>query len=508
MNDNWLVQKGIFRFLILNLLIAIAYAIAVKLSYEFATVPGRIASVWFPSGLTLALVYLLGNRVLLGIASGSILAISLELLRIEQSISIFNFLLINVACALGNCLQPLIATYLIKKFAKHKNIFSHVDTVLLYVVAAIFSPIVSATIGITSFCLAGLVLWNNYCISWLTWWIASAIAHLIFTPTILLYKKFQKVEARLNPWEVGLVTISILLVSWVGFRHGYRVEYLLLPILIWTVSRCGKFFASFLVSVVSLIAIFSSVQGYQFCNNSSPNGSLLLLQSFMAVFALTSLIVSAVTDERTEAQLLLVQSIENLESQVIERTAKLQQSETSLKQANLELEKLVNLDGLTQIANRRCFDDRLRFEWERLSREQQPLSLLLLDVDYFKRYNDCYGHQIGDDCLKAIAQALEKTLYRPADLLARYGGEEFVVIVPNTDLNGAIIVAEQLRSAIANLEIPHHHSDISNMVTASVGITSLIPSPKQKSSTLIAQADVALYRAKQQGRNQAIVFDQ
>ena len=261
------------------------------------------------------------------------------------------------------------------------------------------------------------------------------------------------------------------MVIWVSFGHGYRLEYLLLPILIWTVSRCGKFFASLLVSVVSLIAIFASVQGYGFYNKASPNESILLLQSFMATFALTSLILSAVIDERTEAQLLLMQSIENLESQVIERTAKLQQSETSLKQANLELEKLINLDGLTQIANRRCFDDRIKFEWERLSREQQPLSLLLFDIDYFKCYNDCYGHQLGDECLKSIAQALEQTLYRPADLVARYGGEEFVAILPNTEINGAIIVAEEMRMAIANLKIPHQNSDISNMVTVSIGIT-------------------------------------
>ena len=635
MNRHSLLRKGTFRFLILNLIVAIAYTIGVSLSHKFATLPGAVASVWFPSGMTLALVYLLGNRVLLGIAGGSILAISLELLQIDAPISIFYFLLINVACALGNCLQPLIATYLIKRFAKHKNIFSHIDTVLLYIIAAIFSPIVSATIGMTSLCLAGLVPWNNYGISWLTWWIASAIAHLIFTPTILLYKKFQKFEHHLNPREVGLMLVSLLLVSWASFRYSYRVEYLLLPILIWTVGRCGKFFASLLVSVVSLIAIFASVHGYGFCNKSSPNESLLLLQSFMAVFALTSLILSAVIDERTEAQLLLMQSIENLEYTVNQRTrelietkaqlsgfftsapvgmgivdhqlryiqvnqvlaemnhksidehlgenlqeiipnispiaerfhtqvlktgevllnqeisstvadksagiqtwlasffpifnvdnipycvgfvvieisdrkkaeADMQYAESMLRQANLELEKLVNLDGLTQIANRRCFDDRIRFEWERLSREQQPLSLLLFDVDYFKDYNDCYGHQVGDDCLKAIAQALEQTLCRPADLVARYGGEEFVAILPNTDLDGAIVVAEQIRSAIANLEIPHQNSDISDMVTVSIGVTSLIPSPNQKSSTLIKQADVALYSAKQQGRNRAIVFD-
>jgi diguanylate cyclase (GGDEF)-like protein len=188
--------------------------------------------------------------------------------------------------------------------------------------------------------------------------------------------------------------------------------------------------------------------------------------------------------------------------------ADMQYAESMLRQANLELEKLVNLDGLTKIANRRCFDNRLEREWQRLSREQQPMSLLLLDIDYFKRYNDCYGHQLGDDCLNAIAQALEQTLYRPADLVARYGGEEFVTILPNTDLDGAFRVAEQIRGAIANLEIPHQNSDISDIVTVSIGVTSILPSPQQKSSTLIKQADIALYSAKQQGRNRAIVFDQ
>ena len=505
MKSNWLLQRRVGQFIILNLLIAIGYAIGVNLSLNFTTLTGGVASVWFSSGMTLALVYLLGDRVFLGIAGGSVLAIAPPMLEIY---SIFNVVLVNAACICANVLQPWLTTYIIKKFARHKDIFSHIDSVLLYVIAAFFSPTVSATFGITSLYWTNMIKWEDYGISWLTWWIASALAHLIFTPTILLYKKFHKIEHRVNIWEFGLVLTSLLLVIWVSFGHGYRLEYLLLPILIWTVSRCGKFFASLLVSVVSLIAIFASVQGYGFYNKASPNESILLLQSFMAVFALTSLILSSVIDERTEAQLLLMQSIENLESQVIERTAKLQQSETSLKQANLELEKLINLDGLTQIANRRCFDDRIKFEWERLSREQQPLSLLLFDIDYFKCYNDCYGHQLGDECLKSIAQALEQTLYRPADLVARYGGEEFVAILPNTEINGAIIVAEEMRMAIANLKIPHQNSDISNMVTVSIGITSLIPSPQQKTSTLIKQADIALYNAKQKGRNRAIVFDE
>ena len=636
MKGNWLLQKGFFRFLILNLLVAIAYAIGVALSHKFATLPGVVASVWFPSGITLALVYLLGNRVLLGITVGSILATSLLLLRIDPPISIFSLLLINISSFISNCLQPLISTYLIKKFAKHKNIFSHVDTVLLYIIAALFSPIVSATIGITSICLEGLVPWNNYGINWLTWWIASSLAHLIFTPTILLYEKYRKLKYRPNIWEGGLVLICLLLISWVSFGYGYRLEYLLLPLLIWIVNRFGKFFASLFVSVVSLIAIFASVQGYGFYNKASPNESLLLLQSFMAVFSLTSLILSATIDERTEARELLKQTVENLEYTVNQRTEELIESkaqlsgffrsspvgmgivdhqlryiqvnqvladmnyraidehlgktlqevvpeisamaeglyrqvlktgkillnqeissatrdksagiktwltsffpifnvdnipycvgfvvieisdrkkaeadmkyaESMLRQSNLELEKLVNLDGLTQIANRRCFDDRLGIEWQRLSRERQPIALLLFDIDYFKRYNDCYGHQFGDDALKRISKIVEQTLYRPADLVARYGGEEFVVILPNTDLEGAFRVAEQIRGAIASLEIPHQNSDVSNMVTVSVGVTSLLPNPQQKPSTLIKQADIALYNAKQQGRNRAIVFDE
>ena len=186
----------------------------------------------------------------------------------------------------------------------------------------------------------------------------------------------------------------------------------------------------------------------------------------------------------------------------------MQYAESLLRMANLELEKLVNIDGLTQIANRRCFNDRLEFEWERLCREQKSLSLILFDIDYFKRYNDCYGHQVGDDCLSAIAQTANQILCRPADLVARYGGEEFVIVLPNTDLDGAIIVAEQIRKAVLELNISHQNSDISDTVTISLGITCLLPCSAQKSTILIKQADMALYRAKHEGRNRSIVFSE
>jgi diguanylate cyclase (GGDEF)-like protein/PAS domain S-box-containing protein len=183
----------------------------------------------------------------------------------------------------------------------------------------------------------------------------------------------------------------------------------------------------------------------------------------------------------------------------------LREAEYNLRLANQELEKLVNIDGLTQIANRRCFDHRLEQEWQRLYREQEFLSLLLFDVDYFKRYNDAYGHLLGDECLIKIAQSVQQVIFRPADLLARYGGEEFVVILPNTDIDGTMVIAQRIHTAIQDLAIPHQASKVSNIVTISIGISSLIPTSELSPSNLIEQADQALYRAKQQGRNQSVL---
>ncbi|MEG4571564.1 diguanylate cyclase [Microcoleus sp. N3A4] len=158
-------------------------------------------------------------------------------------------------------------------------------------------------------------------------------------------------------------------------------------------------------------------------------------------------------------------------------------------------------DGLTQVANRRCFDERLQSEWHRLMQAKQQLSLIMLDVDYFKRYNDCYGHQAGDTCLVKVAKAAAAAVKRSADLFVRYGGEEFAAILPNTDAAGAIAVAESMRQAIRDLAIPHEQSDVSAIVTASMGIASMVPGSGTSPDELIALADRALYDAKRQGRD-------
>ena len=180
------------------------------------------------------------------------------------------------------------------------------------------------------------------------------------------------------------------------------------------------------------------------------------------------------------------------------------QIEITLKKANLRLTYQANIDSLTQIANRRKFDEYIAQEWSRCAREREFLSLILCDVDYFKAYNDTYGHQAGDHCLYEVAKAIERALKRPADLAFRYGGEEFAIILPHTEARGAVTVAEDIHGQVRDLQIPHVSSEVSNAVSMSIGISSVIPDLKTSLNALISAADDALYDAKVRGRNRII----
>ncbi|MBE9048695.1 diguanylate cyclase [Pleurocapsales cyanobacterium LEGE 10410] len=180
------------------------------------------------------------------------------------------------------------------------------------------------------------------------------------------------------------------------------------------------------------------------------------------------------------------------------------QIEITLKNTNNLLAYQANIDSLTQISNRRRFDEYISQEWSRCAREQEYLSLILCDVDYFKAYNDTYGHQAGDDCLYEVAKAIERAVKRPADLAFRYGGEEFAVILPHTESQGAMKVAADIHQQIQDLQILHVSSEVDNIVSISLGVSSLIPDAASSPHALISAADNALYDAKIQGRNRII----
>lgn len=178
-----------------------------------------------------------------------------------------------------------------------------------------------------------------------------------------------------------------------------------------------------------------------------------------------------------------------------------------LEDSNKVLERLSVTDGLTGIANRRYFDVAIEHELLRSARERSQLSLVFIDIDFFKGYNDAYGHVNGDNCLTRVAITLKTTLKRPADLVARFGGEEFAVLLPETDLNGAVVLAESMRKEVAELNIAHIKSNAASHVTISLGVASTVPG-KCSSTALIEMADKALYQAKENGRNRVKIMEE
>jgi diguanylate cyclase (GGDEF)-like protein len=197
----------------------------------------------------------------------------------------------------------------------------------------------------------------------------------------------------------------------------------------------------------------------------------------------------------------LTQQLQQQNQQLQQQAIALEQARHEAETANQALQQVAYVDSVTAIANRRRFDEHLRTEWQRLARDKEPLSLILCDIDYFKFYNDYYGHQAGDICLKDVAQTMDRVMKRAADLVARYGGEEFAIVLPNVRLKGAVHIARLIQMEIRHLEIPHAKSQVSPNVTLSLGISSRIPNVEQQPESLITAADRALYQAKAQGRN-------
>lgn len=276
--------------------------------------------------------------------------------------------------------------------------------------------------------------------------------------------------------------------------------------------------------VILLDIIMPGIDGFETCRRLKAHPSTQDIPvMFMTALSQTAVIVKGFQlgavdyiTKPTQQEIILARvtthlTIQKLKANLQAQNAQLQQeieqrqrAEAALQQANQELQRLATLDGLTQVANRRQFDASLNKAWQILVREQLPLSLLLCDVDFFKLYNDSKGHQAGDECLQQVAQAMKHTAKRPADLVARYGGEEFAVILPNTNGEGALKVAEKIRLSIKALSIPHPKSSISEYVTLSLGASSTIPCPGGSPENLIMVADQGLYQAKESGRDRTV----
>ncbi|MBY0453770.1 MAG: diguanylate cyclase [Burkholderiaceae bacterium] len=233
-----------------------------------------------------------------------------------------------------------------------------------------------------------------------------------------------------------------------------------------------------------------AAQAFEQETSGHDNGTQALLKMIGKLYH----VLSSQNAELAQANLLL-------EDRVAQRTQELACANDELQAANTRLEAFSRTDGLLQIANRGYFNDRLQQASAQAVRQQKPMALLMIDVDFFKRYNDSYGHQAGDACLQAVARAVQQAVHRSTDLVARYGGEELAVILPDTDTATAAAIAVRVVAAVAALGLEHKASDAAPHVSISVGVTSQVPTDDDAATTLLARADKALYRAKHTGRN-------
>jgi diguanylate cyclase (GGDEF)-like protein len=226
------------------------------------------------------------------------------------------------------------------------------------------------------------------------------------------------------------------------------------------------------------------------------------------LYALSILIVLAIVAGGYRLRIWRAKMRENKTSRLLEERLRLLELRTQqLEKANQDLHRLSYVDELTGIANRRRFEEAFDLEWRRACRAGAALSLIMIDADFFKSFNDAYGHQRGDDCLRLIANTILNTLNRPGDMVARYGGEEFMVLLPGINARGAAEVAETIRSRVEAMEIRHEASSGNKIMTISLGVTTTYPTRGFSSAALIASADRALYRAKEEGRNRMVIAE-
>lgn len=248
-----------------------------------------------------------------------------------------------------------------------------------------------------------------------------------------------------------------------------------------------------LPDLVLLDVMMDGLDGYQVCRR---------LKESAATRDIPVIFVTGKTDEADEAKGFEMGAVDYISKPFNPVVVRARVStHLTLKLQNDYLHALAMLDGLTGIPNRRAFDERLEVAWAQACRDGRPLSLLMIDVDHFKKYNDHYGHLQGDQCLVQVAKALSNVLHRPYDLLARFGGEEFACLLPDTDEQGALLLAQHMQKAIAELAIEHRASAVSDRLTLSIGAATMRPTPLGSSDQHLSFADEQLYRAKHEGRN-------
>jgi diguanylate cyclase (GGDEF)-like protein len=502
--SSWSVGQQLYRqCTILTLYVLLAFITIVV----FETI-----NVWPSAGVAVAGFLLYGRQIWPAVFVASLLVVFGFFQHVEVASSSAQVALICLLTAIGNTLSGYFALlccgqihHLFDSFADQRWVIRR------FIPATVLSALVSAGCGVGVYWLSALPWSPSYLGGFLHWSVSNTVGALIMAPLLLgcaLEANWRRllIKLRLKLFAVS----SLLLLGLFLFGPGQQwlpVVYLqpallLVPLLFVALSSTATFV--FIFHAFTFLLIWAGTNaGYGPFITSHQQDTDMSMLLFCGMQAVVVLIVQALQSEQRKMRKFwtaeLLSSHRQLEQRVQQRTRE-------LELANQQLELLSVTDPLTQLANRRRFDSYLSAEWQRACRLQQPLGLMMIDVDWFKNYNDRYGHLQGDACLKQIAQLMRLGARRSTDLAARFGGEEFALVVPQADSHYLQQQAELMRMAFASLNIPHQSSPLGR-VTVSIGIAVLQPDINQQPQLLVELADQALYQAKALGRNQVAVAE-
>jgi diguanylate cyclase (GGDEF)-like protein len=462
-----------WRLVIVTTIVGVTAWFSIKLTRE----AGNVASIWLSDGVLLGVLlrarvrhsvgYLLAGHI------GNFAADYMfgDSMALALCFSVCNML--GIAIAAVALRMHLVDTV---DFMRRRSLAYF----LLW--GVILAPMVSALGGAA---MSHYFLGISFSLVFRTWYLAVALGTALVTPLVLSLRQGEL--ARLFSKEMIAKTLGILMLTVIATiivctQTDYPLRVIMFPVLMLVIFELGFTGTAIAIFFVAIIVITFTIEGsgpMMAYSGLTALQRILFVQITIVTVALVAFPMVMVLDERKRLS-------------------------AELEKANKILRALAMTDGLTGLANRRRFDEMLEREWRRTARESGVLSMLMVDIDQFKLFNDYYGHQAGDECLKRVSHALAKIARRSGDVCARYGGEEFAVILPNMDIKQAMSIAESIRLAIEEIKIEHVKMK-NEKLTVSVGVASLRPrDPGVKIGDLVGAADRALYAAKRIGRNRTM----
>jgi len=476
-----------------SLLVFTVYALSGWVGIEFAGIgEGSLTLIWLPSGIGLAACIIYGRSILPAIWLGSFVANSPYLISTSNTSPVLYACFFGaLAATINTFIQANFAYFLYKKYLNKQKLESSRVIIDFVLKVTLLPSAMNMALLIVIYSIGGFTTLssNSTIVNVLTIWLSGALAdfhgYFVIVPFLLSWSTKQNFVFINNQSWLYLALLSFASLMYFTIHSVTATIYLLIALGVLIALYSNMRMATTFVLATSLCFTFATAQNLGPFNLASNWDSFVSLLMFVFSMGLS---VYVIATKRYELRSVNVK----LEEKVKERTFK-------LNQANKKLTNISRTDGLTGIANRRHFDDFLEHEWARAIRNHSPISLLIIDIDYFKQYNDIYGHVKGDECLKLIASTAQRLVHRPSDLIARYGGEEFAVVLPETTDTESI--AQHILTEIRSLKISHKGSDIYDYISVSIGCCTILPEKGAVATHLVELTDKALYKAKGTGRN-------